>query len=64
MATKETKSVLVNFPLKLLEDIEAYADEMNVNRTSAILFLLTQSLNNQKAMNNLNEVVRLAKKDT
>lgn len=61
---KETKSVLVNIPLKLLEDIEAYADEMNVNRTSAILFLLSQSLNNQKAMNNLNEVVRLAKKDT
>lgn len=61
---KETKSVLVNIPLKLLEDIESYADEMNVNRTSAILFLLTQSLNNQKAMNNLNEVVKLAKKDT
>ena len=61
---KETKSVLVNIPLKLLEDIESYADEMNVNRTSAILFLLSQSLNNQKAMNNLNEVVRLAKKDT
>ena len=61
---KETKSVLVNIPLKLLEDIESYADEMNVNRTSAILFLLTQSLNNQKALNNLNEVVKLAKKDT
>lgn len=60
---KETKGVLVNIPLKLLEDIETYADEMNVNRTSAILFLLTQSLNNQKAMNNLNEVVKLAKKD-
>lgn len=60
---KETKSVLVNIPLKLLDDIEAYADEMNVNRTSAILFLLSQSLNNQKAMNNLNEVVKLAKKD-
>ena len=60
---KETKGVLVNIPLKLLEDIESYADEMNVNRTSAILFLLTQSLNNQKAMNNLNEVVKLAKKD-
>ena len=61
---KETKSVLVNIPLKLLDDIEAYADEMNVTRTSAILFLLSQSLNNQKAMNNLNEVVRMAKKDT
>lgn len=55
MTTKNNKNpnlkkILINMPVKLVDDLEKYADSMNINRTAAILSLLSQALNNYKAI--------------
>lgn len=43
--SKEVVRLNVNIPSQLLERLDAYAEKMNINRTSAVALLLTQSLN-------------------
>lgn len=55
----DTKRVMLNIPTELLKAVDEYAHKMNVNRTSAICFLLSQSLTEKKALIDIGELVEL-----
>lgn len=55
----DTFRLTFNIPVELLAQVDEYAKKMNVNRTSALCFLLSHSLNSQKAMNDVGELLRL-----
>jgi metal-responsive CopG/Arc/MetJ family transcriptional regulator len=59
MAKVETSRMVMNIPTELLAQLDEYASKMNINRTSAVCVLLSQSLNGQKAMNDLGELLRV-----
>ena len=59
MEKLETFRLTFNIPTDLLGQVDEYAKKMCVNRTSALCFLLSQSLNSQKAMNDLGELLTL-----
>lgn len=59
---REVKRINLNVPVDTLEKIDQYAEEMSINRTSAIMVLVTQALGSQKAMDDVGELVRLYKK--
>ena len=56
---REVKRININVPVETLERIDTYADNMSINRTSAILVLLSQAMNSQKAMSDLGELLKL-----
>lgn len=56
---REVKRININVPVKTLERIDTYADNMSINRTSAILVLLSQAMDSQKAMSDLGELLKL-----
>lgn len=56
---REVKRININVPVETLERIDTYANNMSVNRTSAILVLLTQAMDSQKAMTDLGELLKL-----
>ena len=56
---RETKRLVANVTVELLEQIDDYAERMNINRTSAVAVLLSQALNSQKAMSDLGELLKL-----
>lgn len=58
---KEVTRVTFNLPKGLVDDVDAYGESMNINRTSAVSVLLSQALKAQKGMDNIGELVRLAK---
>lgn len=59
MARVETTRMGMNIPTELMEQLDEYADRMNISRTSAVCVLLSQALNSQKAMTDLGELVKL-----
>lgn len=59
MAKVETSRMVMNIPVELLSQLDQYASKMNINRTSAVCVLLSQSLNSQKAMTDLGELLRV-----
>ena len=56
---REVKRININVPVETLERIDTYADNMSINRTSAILVLLSQAMDSQKAMSDLGELLKL-----
>lgn len=56
---REVKRININVPVETLERIDAYANNMSINRTSAILVLLSQAMDSQKAMFDLGELLKL-----
>lgn len=60
---KETRRINFNIPLDTLGRVDEYAEQMSINRTSALLVLVSQALDSQKAMNNLDELVKAIKKE-
>lgn len=59
MKKVEVFRVNANIPIDLMQQIDDYAKKMGINRTSAICVLCAQSLNSQKAMNDLGELLKL-----
>ena len=59
MAKVETSRMVMNIPVDLLSQLDEYASKMNINRTSAVCVLLSQSLSSQKAMTDLEELLRV-----
>lgn len=59
MTKVETSRMVMNIPVDLLNQLDEYARKMNINRTSAVCVLLSQSLNGQKAMTDLGELLRV-----
>mgnify|MGYP002711307220 CR=1 FL=1 len=62
MEKTETVRLSFNIPAPLVKQLDDYASSMNVNRTSAVCFLLSQSLTNQKAMTDIGELMELYRK--
>ena len=58
---KEVTRVTFNLPKVLVDDVDAYGESMNINRTSAVSVLLSQALKAQKGMDDIGELVRLVK---
>ena len=61
---RETKRVNMNYPVDILDRVDEYAEKMSINRTSAIMVLVTQALDAQKNMNTLEELLRMVKEET
>jgi hypothetical protein len=59
MEKVETKRLMMNLPVELFDQLDAYARKMNINRTSAVCVLLTQALNNQNLVSDLNKLVNI-----
>lgn len=55
---KETTRVTYNLTSELVEQVREYADNMNINMTSAVSVLLSTALNGQKAMSDLNKLMK------
>lgn len=56
---REVKRININVPVETLERIDTYADNMSINRTSAILVLLSRAMDSQKALSDLGELLKL-----
>lgn len=56
---REVKRININIPVETLERVDRYADSMSINRTSAILVLISQAMDSQKAMSDLGELIKL-----
>lgn len=56
---KDITRVTVNLNSELVNQVDKYAENMNINRTSAVAVLLSQAVNSQKAMNDLGELIKL-----
>ena len=63
MAKKETTRLNINLPVELIERVDNYADNMAINRTSAVAVLLSMALDNQRAMNTLEELMMAYRKE-
>lgn len=56
---RDLTRVTVSLPTPLVERVDAYGEAMGIKRTSAVSVLLTMALDNQKAMMDLSELVKL-----
>lgn len=63
MAKKETMRLNINVPVELMDRVDSYADNMAINRTSAVAVLLSMALDSQKAMNSLDELLKMYKEE-
>ena len=52
---KDITRVTVNLNSELVNQVDKYAEDMNINRTAAVAVLLSQAVNSQKAMSDLGE---------
>lgn len=48
----------VNLTTELADQVDAYAEDMGINRTSAVSVLLSMALNSQKAMSDLGKLMK------
>lgn len=51
----------VNLTQELADAVDKYAESMGINRTSAVSVLLSMALANQRAMNDLSELLSIYK---
>lgn len=56
---KESKRININMPVETLDRIDEYAEKMSINRTAAILVLISQALNAESTMKTIEDFVRL-----
>lgn len=61
MARQDWTRVTVNLNSDLVRRVDAYGESMNINRTSAVAVLLSQALNEQKAVSDLSELLELVR---
>lgn len=58
---KDITRVTVNLNSELVNHVDKYAEDMNINRTAAVAVLLSQAVNSQKAMSDLEELLTMVK---
>lgn len=58
---KNITRVTVNLNSELVEQVDKYADDMNINRTAAVAVLLSQAVNSQKAMSDIGDLLTIYK---
>lgn len=57
----EKTRVNINMPVETLKRVDEYAESMTINRTAAIMVLLNMALDSKKAVNDLSELLEMAK---
>lgn len=57
--SKSITRVTVNLNSELVEKVDKYAEDMNINRTSAVAVLLSQAINEQKVISDMSELLKL-----
>ena len=57
MKKAELTRLNVNIPTSLLVKLDAYAEELNINRTSAVAIAISTFLRENEAMNTLKDVM-------
>lgn len=60
---RDITRVTVNLNSELVEQVDKYAEDMNINRTAAVAVLLSQAVNSQKAMSDLGELLTMVKEE-
>lgn len=60
---KDITRVTVNLNSELVNQVDKYAEDMNINRTAAVAVLLSQAVNSQKAMTDLGELLKLVQEE-
>jgi antitoxin component of MazEF toxin-antitoxin module len=50
----------MNIPKELMKQIELYSESIYVNKTSAVIFLITQSLREDNAMKLMQDAINIA----
>jgi len=60
---KELKRLNTNMPLELVERLDEYAEKMYMSRATAINVLIAQSLDNQKVVNDLGELMKFIQEE-
>lgn len=58
---RDLTRVTVNLKSELVEQIDSYADELGLTRTSAVAVLLSQAINNQKVIDNMGDLIKVYK---
>lgn len=58
---RDLTRVTVNLKSELVEQIDNYADELGLTRTSAVAVLLSQAINNQKVIDNMGDLIKVYK---
>lgn len=58
---KDITRVTVNLNSELVNQVDKYAEDMNINRTAAVAVLLSQAVNSQKVMSDLGELLTMVK---
>lgn len=53
----ELKKVSFNIPVKLLEKIKSYSEELGVSYTNGFVFLLAQSIEQKENLNTLHDAL-------
>lgn len=61
MTKKEFNRININVPVQLLDRIDEYALKNGLNRTTAILVLCNQSLNNELIIDKLPQLLEISK---
>jgi len=59
---RDAEKVTVNLSKKLMVEVDGYAENNDINRTSAITLLLRSALEYQKALKVVNDLPELIKK--
>lgn len=59
----EKQRININIPIETLEKIDKYAKKMAINRTSAILVLISTALDAQQTMSDLSELLKIVEEE-
>lgn len=54
-SSESTRRLNINLPDTMISDVDAYAQSMHINRTTAIILILSNFLNGQKNMDTLSD---------
>lgn len=54
---REIRKLNINLPIDLIEQIDEYANRMNLNRTSAIIILVSTSLEQKNTVSAIDQLI-------
>ena len=56
---RELKRLNMNMPMELLEQVDDYADKMNINRSAAINMLVSTALEQKNVMGMMDDLLNV-----
>lgn len=55
---RDLRRINLNVPADLVDEVDAYAENMNINRTSAINMLLSTALEQKKSIDMMDKILK------